>query len=896
MRRALVTLSVVVLSTAAVLCGKSVYALTSCPTTEVIGVRGSGQQYGESKELLAVKQQLPATVKFTELSNQIPVLRDLSDYQATAVAGGGGLNGTGLGALAISRLDMGAYRKSVESGKSLLKSYITSQQGVSTCLVLVGYSQGAQVVNESIRELFKADRNLLNNVIYIGLFGDPLYNPFGFDPPNKPAWIRGTALYPFYGSLYDDFGLPGIPQPDYIPRSPDNPRTPFTKVGSWCNYGDLVCATDITHSIMQDGHATYAGVSAQEMASEIKLAILYPDQNVTSAIRPSSICGAPKQDLVVLLDTSDYMRRNKDLFTKDINLMATTASGSGMKIYRTFGNQLLDSGCGDKRVAIVGFDSSGTKLLLDFTNKASDIDSLMDSLYQPSSGGTVKLPKLREAAILGMQQRWRDDASRTLFAIAPVVGDGPFLSPHIPYYSRSWSMDVIHYYMGDSVGQQFIALSRSTRAAFLAVYNLPIDLSGFTLPPTNPSSYVSREYVNVLSSLTGGYNWQKEFYQYLSPDSVKNLDYIDEIKQFEMLRDGTRVSMHTVQAKVGQPVELTFDDTSNLFASSIMRGEGVPGIGSSQWYVNCDALQDSGGAASMSGAFRIDGIKLRYTPKSAGTCTAAVLLTAQHTGNGCYDGCPEPFPPYMLRMIPFTIDVKPADYVDKIPGNIASVTKTIFDNKVEFSWEPPSYNGDNLTYLVKVGDGSIAETTTFNQVTLTDTAGQDSNVYIQALGEDGRSAVYDTATSGATMQVIDMRTPSEPPVVQDNNPVTEPGGSDAGPTKPFLSSGASIDEHKTSAKNLLSALTVQSMAPPLGAQVDVLDTITEQGTLAAPAEDTPRVLGDATISGDAGNRPSTPLNRVPIASSAEPFKWFSVALAIIIGLVLLRPKGTKHRS
>ena len=235
-------------------------ALSKCTSIEIVAARGSGQQYGHSPELQAVRNLLPAQYIYSELENTIPQLSNEPKYLAIEVSKDGRPT-LDAGVAFFSRSTAGLYRTSVDSGKNLLKKYITNSIApTDKCLVLVGYSQGAQVVNETMRDMYEADPDSLKNVIYIGLFGDPLYSPYGFDDSREPSWLRGDALYPFYGALFKDVSLPGKQAPDYIPRNPSNPKAPFTKVGSWCNYGDVICATNVTHyAAMRDGHGTYTG-------------------------------------------------------------------------------------------------------------------------------------------------------------------------------------------------------------------------------------------------------------------------------------------------------------------------------------------------------------------------------------------------------------------------------------------------------------------------------------------------------------------------------------------------------------------------------------------------------------------------------------------------------------
>lgn len=748
-------------------------ALTSCESVQVLGVRGSGQEHGKSQELLAIKNRLPQSYTFVEIENTVSGLEGEPRYIATPVVENGWLNDTALRAL-ISRSQMGEYRTSVDSGKNLLNKYLTQARSANTCIALVGYSQGAQVINETVRELFAASPSYLDNVIYIGLLGDPLYNPEGFIPRRKPAWFRGDALYPFYGILYQDVALPGVAKPDYIPRNPHDPTQPFTKIGSWCNYGDLICASNLTHYVaMRDGHGTYgepdySESGAAELVDEIRAAVANPNQNITNAIYPSSVCGAKKQDMVLLLDTSAYMRRNADLFTDERNgwdkKSVLVPNGASILLHRTFGEQLFDSGCEDKRVAVVGFEGpsgESPRLLLDFTTKASDVDALMKSLFQPSEGGFAERPQVREAAILAMKQSWRPDASRTLFALTAMAGSGKVTAG----WRDTWtSPGVVDGYMGDEVGREFIRLSRKTNAAFISAPSLPIDMTGFTVTNDFPGDMNAHWYLQMMSSLTGGYNWEKTFFTYPIRHTIKNVNFSEEIKQFEVRRDASRVGMSSIKARVGEAVILEVRDSLDLIASAALRRHGT----ATDWYVDCDSLHK-----------RVDyptvlnhGGKYVFTPTKPGKCTAAVRVATQGSGAGCYYGCPEIFPPYIFRVIPFTLEILPANYEEKVPAPISEVTKTIYNDRVEVAWQPPAYGGDDMLYLVRDLDYSVLGVTTKTSLTVTETAKQDVDVTIEAIGADGRSAAVSTADEIAV--TVDKRDSDDIPVEDSENTPIKP--------------------------------------------------------------------------------------------------------------------------
>ncbi|MGA8745413.1 MAG: cutinase family protein [Solirubrobacterales bacterium] len=98
----------------------------------------------------------------------------------------------GFGAL-IHKGQIGAYKASVREGTKDLSAIISSQISgcSSTRLILVGYSQGAQVTGDVYQELSpKAQQH----VAAVALFGDPLYNHTDKAADKPPNRLRNGTL------------------------------------------------------------------------------------------------------------------------------------------------------------------------------------------------------------------------------------------------------------------------------------------------------------------------------------------------------------------------------------------------------------------------------------------------------------------------------------------------------------------------------------------------------------------------------------------------------------------------------------------------------------------------------------------------------------------------------
>ena len=184
---------------------------TSCDQkVTVIGVRGSGDpqagdtltdKYGDSVHgmgkpgaalAVALANKLPrGEVSFLPIV--YPAVGLLDNWRQIINAAGAGLH---IGFL-------GAYTGSVKDGTAALHKTIDDEEricGSSEKLVLVGYSQGAQVVGDVYeRDLTSAARKQVAGVV---VFGDPYFNPRdsaadrkGFDPIRHGA-LGTRPLYP----------------------------------------------------------------------------------------------------------------------------------------------------------------------------------------------------------------------------------------------------------------------------------------------------------------------------------------------------------------------------------------------------------------------------------------------------------------------------------------------------------------------------------------------------------------------------------------------------------------------------------------------------------------------------------------------------------------------------
>jgi hypothetical protein len=213
-----------------------------CDDIQFIFARGSGG-HSDDWEYARFKTLGESLNKYTTLKYSFHELgvSSYGGYKYIATGDGFVMLGAKIGGVAA--ID---YNISVESGIGELKAYISSRESScpNTKYVLAGYSQGAQVIGETINYLG-------DNVLYSALYGDPkLHLPEG-KGSNPPA-CRGANL---------SFWRAYAPCSTY--KGVLNARVPYVdtmwrgKVGLWCNDKDAMCGSS-RNILNNSGHRQYA--------------------------------------------------------------------------------------------------------------------------------------------------------------------------------------------------------------------------------------------------------------------------------------------------------------------------------------------------------------------------------------------------------------------------------------------------------------------------------------------------------------------------------------------------------------------------------------------------------------------------------------------------------------
>ena len=185
----------------------------ACPTVQIVGVRGSGQHSGQGHTVGAV-------VSSFYQEKIAGAQSDAIDYPAVDVRPGPGYNRN--------------YINSVTQGINALYGYIVTfiERCGSTPLLLAGYSQGAEIIDDVLEDLVSEDQR--EHIAGTVLFGDPR-----FSPGNIPPIDQGT---------YDD-EKGGISRVQFSPPTGKFGTlvsynfSYFSTLRSYCSLHDPICNT-----------------------------------------------------------------------------------------------------------------------------------------------------------------------------------------------------------------------------------------------------------------------------------------------------------------------------------------------------------------------------------------------------------------------------------------------------------------------------------------------------------------------------------------------------------------------------------------------------------------------------------------------------------------------------
>jgi len=365
---------------------------TPCGDVEVIAARGSGQKVGSSDEMNKFVDELTADLGSTLTVHAYELGSEPQDgYQYPAVNVAHWQNGNALGAF-FSGGEGFDYGASVDQGVQEMDFYAKARAArcPGSRFVFVGYSQGAQVVGESLYGLGAVEQQ----TDFVAFFGDPkLYLPEG--EGWRPAACQGKEYSPWRRVVPDcrtDNGSLGA-------RKPYLPVGFIAKSGLWCNNDDYVCGSSKWGKTA--GHMRYAeaGNGAELAALEAAQRI---DVSLGGGVVDHAVGGLGQShgnnlDVVFLLDTTGSM-------------------SSQIVASRQFAAQMADAiEAANGRVALVTYRDAGDVYTARIDAPLTDDLALfLNALNRQSASGGGDTPEATLHALMtafdGLE--WRDGATK----------------------------------------------------------------------------------------------------------------------------------------------------------------------------------------------------------------------------------------------------------------------------------------------------------------------------------------------------------------------------------------------------------------------------------------------------------------------------------------------------
>lgn len=341
-----------ILTIAAVAIAVNITALTTsakakkvdnkCTLTTAVFARGSGQGL-KAKETETFYRQLQDRVgkdrlNFYELGsesyggNQYPAV-NVSDL----------MNGNAIGAKMSGGMKHD-YGKSVNQGVAELNAYLTARHRKcpKEFFILGGYSQGAQVVGQTLPDI---PSNIKQKIVFTMLFGDPkLYLPEGEGILPPACFKKKLSTYRReIANCFVDNGALGA-------RKPFLPNEDNVKTGLWCLGHDYVCGSS-KFAWDTDGHGKYANTNGPiddgvfEAAIRLNQAIKStPQEGPIINDKPSNNnMGTTGTDVVFVLDTtgsmSPYIDQMKTFIRNYSSKIKEMNGRVGLVVYRDAGDE-----------------------------------------------------------------------------------------------------------------------------------------------------------------------------------------------------------------------------------------------------------------------------------------------------------------------------------------------------------------------------------------------------------------------------------------------------------------------------------------------------------------------------------------------------------------------------
>ena len=373
-----------------------------CSDVQLIWARGSDHDPGDDQFAFVN----------AELQDRLGAGVSYQVYELGADGGFGGYQYPAIGQgldLIFEYTDIvaGEYAASVAEGRSELEAWLTHRyvECPGELYVLSGWSQGAQVIRET---LFNLDEPVRNQIAYVALFGDPTFSATNSHPHDacyeQPGpWFRGTALCL-------SAGIFGRANP-YLPDDMEN------RVGSWCRDGDVSCTglqiyvVDITpheEYFLEDGDVAMAMAEAASSLQDF----LPGQANDIDVSLLQFATGTAAADMVFIFDTTGSMGGE----IADAKAQATNLANLWLSVST------------NGRVALVEFRDQGdpfvARVVQELTDDAGAFQAGVNSLSAQGGGDT---PEAQLSGVMTALDEldWANGATKVGVVITDALGKDP---------------------------------------------------------------------------------------------------------------------------------------------------------------------------------------------------------------------------------------------------------------------------------------------------------------------------------------------------------------------------------------------------------------------------------------------------------------------------------------
>ena len=295
----------------------------NCRDYEFIFARGSGQKLNDN-DFAAFKAAIVKNIEYEKVGFY-ELGQRANGYPAVAAD-----FSVSLGAI-VSAGESYKFGESVDRGVSELVSYIKSKskQCGKTKFILAGYSQGAMVIDKSLKRVDS------EKILYAANFGDPkLY---------LPEWNRKCKKENFSNYRVD---VPcGVKEGILGGQNPYQPAEYFNKLGVWCNEKDIMCGSGLNILNPLGGHTSYFKKNKYEDFAKIVAEKIRAENAIEGSIlsKETSYFADPnKRDIIVVYDFREVFdlefRKNGKSINDELKerLIKFAEEGARIAVYNAY--------------------------------------------------------------------------------------------------------------------------------------------------------------------------------------------------------------------------------------------------------------------------------------------------------------------------------------------------------------------------------------------------------------------------------------------------------------------------------------------------------------------------------------------------------------------------------